>query len=226
MSYKTIKEIFEHNVRWIAAQLETDAEYFVKLSRRQVPQYLFIGCSDSRISIEALMFAEPGDVFIHRNIANVVSVNDLNALSVINYAIDHIRVKHIVVCGHYGCGGITTALDTTDAGILNPWLGNIRDVYRLHRKELEAIESDEARSDRMVELNTLEQCINLLKIRDVQRALAENRVQLHAWVFDMRTGKLKDLGFNAHRVARSIMDIYSLLEPQDAAKDEQPAADS
>ncbi len=210
MSYKSIEEIFEHNVQWLNEQIKEDPDYFVKLSKRQLPQYLFIGCSDSRISSEAIMYARPGDVFIHRNIANVVPVNDLNVLSVVNYAVNHIRVKHIVVCGHYGCGGVKTALNTSDMGILNPWLGYIRDVYRLHKKELNAIKSATKKCDKLVELNVLEQCINLVKIGDVQKALLENRIQIHAWVFDMRTGKLIDLEFNTSKVAKEIIDIYNI----------------
>ncbi|MBW7931109.1 MAG: carbonic anhydrase [Gammaproteobacteria bacterium] len=211
MAYKSIREIFEHNERWIEARLEEDPAYFTKLSRRQVPQYLFIGCSDSRISSEAIMCAEPGDVFIHRNIANVIPVTDLNVLAVVNYAIEHIGVKHIVVCGHYGCGGIKTAMTSSDAGVLNPWLGHIRDVYRLHKGELNAIESPEARHDRLVELNVLEQCINLVKIRDVQKALLKKKLRIHGWAFDMKTGRLNDLHFQANRIAREVIDIYNVL---------------
>lgn len=210
MAYKNVKEIFEHNEHWIEQQLKTDPQYFVKLSKRQQPKYLFIGCSDSRVSTEALMFSKPGDVFIHRNIANVIPVSDLNVLSVINYAVNHIKVKHIVVCGHYGCGGVKTAITTTDVGILNPWLGYIRDVYRLHKKELNKIKSEDAKWDRLVELNVLEQCINLIKTRDVQKALIEKRIQIHGWIFDMRTGKLIDLEFNTKKVAKGIIDIYHI----------------
>lgn len=212
MAYKNIKEIFQHNETWIAKQLENDPNYFEKLSKRQTPKYLFIGCSDSRISSEAIMYAKPGDVFIHRNIANVIPVNDLNVLSVINYAVKHIKVKHIVVCGHYGCGGIKTALKTNDLGILNPWLGYIKDVYRLHKKELNEIKSYGNKFDRLVELNVLEQCINLVKIKDVQQALIEKKIQIHGWVFDMRTGKLIDLAFNTDNVAKGIIDIYNLMK--------------
>lgn len=211
MAYKSIKEIFEHNQEWIEEQLENDPKYFSKLSKRQTPKYLFIGCSDSRVSTEALMFAKPGDVFIHRNIANVIPSNDLNVLSVINYAVNHIKVKHIVVCGHYGCGGVQTAIAATDAGILNPWMGYIRDVYRLHKKELNAITSLAKKTDRLVELNVLEQCINLVKTRDVQQALLEKRIEIHGWVFDMCTGKLIDLEFNTQKVAKEIFDIYTIL---------------
>ena len=208
MAYRTIEEIFAHNREWIQEQLQVDPDYFTKLSARQIPQYLFIGCSDSRISSEAIMYAEPGDVFIHRNIANVVPVNDLNVLSVVNYAVDHIRVKEIVICGHYGCGGVKAAMLADDMGVLNPWLGQIRTVYRLHKNELNAIADEDARYNRLVELNVLEQCINLVRIHTVQKALGEKRIRIHGWVFDMQTGRLTDLHFQTEQVVREFMDIY------------------
>ncbi|MBW7840518.1 MAG: carbonic anhydrase [Chitinophagaceae bacterium] len=212
MSYKSIEEIFRHNEKWVKAQLKADPDYFVKLSKRQKPKYLFISCSDSRISTEVIMDAEPGDVFIHRNVANLVPSNDLNTLSAINYAVKHIKVKHIIICGHYNCGGIKTAMTTSDEGILNPWLRDVRDVYRIHKQELNSIKSLSKKYDRLVELNVWEQCINTLKTRDVQKALAEKRIQIHGWVFNMRTGKLTDLNFKAEKLAREIMDIYNLFE--------------
>ncbi|MBW7846794.1 MAG: carbonic anhydrase [Bacteroidales bacterium] len=211
MAYKTVRQIFEHNKEWIAERLKSDPDYFKKLSQRQVPKYLFFGCSDSRISTEAIMASEPGDVFTHRNIANVISGFDLNILSVINYAVNHLRVKRIVVCGHYGCGGVKTAMSSTDEGLLNPWLRNIRDVYRLHMAELNNIGQTEARYDRLVELNVIEQCINLVKTRDVQKALLEKRITIHGWVFDMRTGQLIDLKFNTKKAMKEIMAIYTVF---------------
>lgn len=212
MSYKSIKEILKHNEQWIEEQLKSDPDYFSKLSRKQKPKYLFISCSDSRISTEAIMDAQPGDVFIHRNVANIIPNDDLNALSAINYAVNHIRVKHIIICGHYNCGGIKTAMECRDEGILNPWLRHIRDVYRLHKSELNAIESIDVRYDRLVELNVLEQCINVVKTSDVQKALLEKRIQIHGWVFDMRTGKLIDLQFKTKKVAKEILDIYNVIK--------------
>lgn len=212
MSYKNIKEILEHNEVWIKGKLKNDPDYFYKLSRRQTPKYLFISCSDRRISTEAIMAAQPGDVFIHRNVANNIPNDDLNALSTINYAVNHIKVKHIIVCGHYHCGGIKTAMECQDEGILNPWLRHIRDVYRLHKKELNEIASNDKRYDRLVELNVLEQCINVVKTSDVQKALLEKRIQIHGWVFDMRTGKLVDLKFKTKKVAKEIMDIYNIIK--------------
>lgn len=207
-----IEGIFKHNEEWVAEQLEKDPDYFVKLSQGQNPKYLFIGCSDSRVSADIVMAAKPGDVFIHRNIANVVSNNDLNILSVINYSVNHLRVSDIVVCGHYDCGGVKVAMSASDEGLLNPWLRHIRDVYRIHKAELSAIKNLDKRFDRLVELNVKEQCINLIKTRDVQKALQEERVQVHGWVFDLKTGKLTDLKIDFEEVKRDIMDVYNLFE--------------
>lgn len=174
-----IRDIFEHNEKWIAERLRADPDYFVKLSGPQKPEYLFIGCSDSRVSVESLLGTKPGDVFMHRNIGNVIPSNDLNALSVISYAVNHIRIKHIIVCGHYNCGGVKAAMTARDEGLLNPWLRHIRDVYRIHRNELNSIDTPGRRFDRLVELNVVEQCINIVKTRDVQKALLEKRISLH-----------------------------------------------
>jgi len=207
-----ISDIFSHNRKWIAERLESDPEYFVKLAGQQTPEYLFFGCSDSRVSVESLLGTKPGDVFMHRNIGNVVPSNDLNALSVISYAVNHVRIKHIIVCGHYNCGGVKAAMTARDEGLLYPWLRHIRDVYRLHRKELNGIASVERRYDRLVELNVLEQCINIVKTRDVQKALLEKRISIHGWVFDLRTGRLIDLKINIKKIMDEIMDVYNLFE--------------
>ncbi len=207
-----IGDIFRHNRRWIAERLEADPEYFEKLAGQQTPEYLFFGCSDSRVSVESLLGTRPGDVFMHRNIGNVVPSNDLNALSVISYAVNHIRIKHIIVCGHYNCGGVKAAMAARDEGLLNPWLRHIRDVYRLHRNELNGIASVDRRYDRLVELNVREQCINIVKTRDVQKALLEKRISIHGWVFDLRTGRLIDLKINIKKIMDEIMDVYNLFE--------------
>src|SRR5690606_19688751 len=153
-----------------------------------------IGCSDSRVTAEEIMGAEPGDVFVHRNVANLVNATDLNVMAVTNYAVRYLGVKHIVVCGHYGCGGVKAAMQSKDFGILNPWLRNIRDVYRLHHAELNAITDENKRYDRLVELNVQEQCVNLTKLASVQQEYLKNGYPIvHGWVFDMRTGRLIDL---------------------------------
>lgn len=205
-----INKIFEHNKEWVKSQLSTDKNYFKELSKAQTPEILYIGCSDSRIKIGDLLGLDTGRVFIHRNIANMIPNTDLNVMSVINYAINHLKVKHIIVCGHYNCGGIKAGMQSKDLGILNPWLRNIRDVYRLHRKELDAITCNEKRYDRLVELNVQEQCINLLKASDVQLALSKKQITIHGWVFDIYNGKLIDLKIDFDHILEEIMEIYHL----------------
>ena len=176
----------------------------------QHPEFLYIGCSDSRVTAEDLMGLKPGEVFIHRNIANLVNNIDLNVMSVINYAIRHLKVNHVVVCGHYNCGGIKAAMQPVDMGILNPWLRNIRDVYRTHKAELNKIEDENARYNRLVELNLQEQCVNLIKTAAVQEAYNERGLQVHGWVFDIHTGKLIDLNIDFPKILQGIMEIYRL----------------
>ena len=206
-----INKIFENNAEWVAAKLKTSPDYFKNLADGQNPKYLYIGCSDSRVTAETLMGAAPGEVFVHRNIANLAPNNDLSSLSVINYAVSILKVEHVIVCGHYGCGGIQAAMQATDMGILNPWLRNIRDVFRLHKEELNAITDKHKRYNRLAELNVIEQCVNIAKTTDVQQAFIENRITIHAWIFDMETGKLMDLKFNLPDVEREIRSIYRLL---------------
>ena len=188
-----VQRIFEKNRQWIAKKIETDERYFEKLSEGQNPALLYIGCSDSRVTAEDLMGAEPGEMFVHRNIANLVPNADLNVMSVINYAVNHLKVNHIVVCGHYYCGGVKAAMGADDLGALNPWIDNIRDVYRLHEQELNEIGDEEKKYRRLVELNVQEQCVNLSNTTDVQNAQRERELKVHGWVFDIGTGKLIDL---------------------------------
>ena len=203
-------KVFENNSEWIKGKLATDKDYFDKLSKGQSPEILYIGCSDSRATAEELMGAEPGEVFVHRNIANMVISIDLNAMSVLNYAVEHLKVKHVIVCGHYFCGGVKAAMQAQDLGILNPWLRNIRDVYRIHQKELNAIGDEELRYNRLVELNVQEQCVNLIKTAAVQKAYKDRGLQVHGWVFDIQTGKLIDLKLDFPHILRNIEEIYNL----------------
>ncbi len=205
-----IKKIFANNRAWIEEKTSQDADYFTKLTLGQNPDILYIGCSDSRVTAEELMGAAPGEVFVHRNIANMVPNTDLSAMSVINYAINFLKVNQIIICGHYHCGGVRAAMQAEDLGILNPWLRNIRDIYRLHRDELSAIEDDEARNRRLTELNVQEQCINVIKTAEYQKAYKERKVQVHGWVFDMSTGKLVDLKIDFDKILDNIMEIYRL----------------
>ncbi len=203
-----IKQIFENNRAWVKSKLQKDPGYFKKLSDGQHPKILYIGCSDSRVSAEELMGAAPGEVFVHRNIANMVPNTDLNVMSVINYAVRYLKVQHVVVCGHYFCGGVKAAMQQTDMGLLNPWLRNIRDVYRLHLDELNAIPGEEDRYKRLVELNVQEQCVNIIKTAVIQKAYKERNVRVHGWVFDIRTGVLRDLHIDFDRILQHIMQIY------------------
>jgi len=205
-----ISKIFTNNKAWIAEKLNKDEDYFTNLGKGQNPQILYIGCSDSRVSAEDLMGVQPGDVFVHRNIANMVPNTDLNVMSVINYAVSHLNVKHVVVCGHYSCGGVKAAMQSEDLGILNPWLRNIRDVYRLHHTELDLIKDEDKKYDRLVELNVQEQCVNVLKTSDVQKAILDKHITVHGWVWDIHTGKLIDLKIDFDKILKDIREIYRL----------------
>lgn len=205
-----IKQIFENNREWVKRKLSIDPGYFKNLSKGQSPEILYIGCSDSRVTAEELMGVTPGDVFVHRNIANMIPNTDLSSMSVIDYAVTYLKVKHIVVCGHYFCGGVKAAMEPADLGILNPWLRNIRDVYRTHSSELNKISNNDDRYKRLVELNVQEQCINLIKTAAVQKAKNERDISVHGWVFDIHSGKLIDLEIDVDNILQNIMEIYRL----------------
>jgi len=205
-----IKQIFENNKNWVAQKLGKDPIYFEKLSKDHKPDMLYIGCSDSRVSSEELMGAQPGEVFIMRNIANMVSSLDVSAMSIIKYAVSVLKVNHVIVCGHYECGGVKAAMESSDLGILNPWLRNIRDVYRTHSLELNAIYNEEEKYKRLVELNVEEQCINVLKTSDVQLAISKRGIKVYGWVFDIHTGNLIDLKIDFDKILNEIKEIYQL----------------
>lgn len=205
-----IDAIFENNKDWIAGKKEVDPDYFKKLAEGQTPEVLYIGCADSRVTAEEMMGAEPGELFVHRNIANVVDNTDLSSMSVINYAVVHLGVKHIVVCGHYECGGVKAAMVPKDLGILNPWLRNIRDVYRLHAPELNAIDNEETRYRRLVELNVQEQCVNVMKAPEVQLGINAGKLTIHGWVMEISSGKLIDLNIDFQSILDRIQEIYRL----------------
>ena len=207
-----IKQIFENNKKWIARKLQSDEKYFDKLADGQTPEFLYIGCSDSRVSAEDLMGLEPGKVFVHRNIANMVPNTDLNSGSVINYAVTSLKVNHIVICGHYGCGGVLAAMQQADLGILNPWLRNIRDVYRLHKNELDSITNQEEKYKRLVEINVQEQCVNVIKTAEVQRAIRQRNLKVYGWVFDIHNGNLIDLNIDIDTIFKEITSIYKISD--------------
>lgn len=204
-------KIFQNNEQWIKDKLILDPNYFENLAKGQNPEFLYIGCSDSRVTAEDLMGLNPGEVFIHRNIANQVIPTDNNVNAVVQYAVEHLKVKHIIVCGHYECGGVKAALNPSDLGQLNSWLQTLRDVRRLHKSELENIKDPQLLFDRLVELNVREQCMNIIKIDHVQKSWYKTGFpKIHGWVFDVRTGKLIDLGMDLEKEFMEIREIYDL----------------
>ena len=205
------EQVFSNNKKWIEDKKAVRADFFENLSRGQNPDILYIGCSDSRVTAEEMMGVQPGQMFVHRNIANLVPNNDNSSASVIEYAVGHLKVKHIVVCGHYYCGGVKAAMQSSDLGILNPWLRNIRDVYRLHKEELNTIKDENQRYDRLIELNVQEQCVNIIKMAVWQKSyLTTGGPDIHGWVFDVHTGELKDLKIDFPRIAAGIREICDL----------------
>ena len=210
---QSYEKIFENNKKWVESKLAENKDFFKTLSETQTPDFLYIGCSDSRVSAEELMGMKPGEVFVTRNIANVVNTLDMSSTAVIQYAVEHLKVKHIILCGHYGCGGVKAAMTPQDLGLLNPWLRTIRDVYRLHQVELDAIADENKRYDRLVELNVQEQCINVIKMAVVQEEyLLDEYPVVHGWVFDMRTGKIVDLEIDFENILKDIQKIYNLTK--------------
>ncbi len=212
---KSYEVIFENNKKWVESKLAENPDFFKILSASQTPEYLYIGCSDSRVSAEEMMGLKPGEVFVTRNVANLVNTLDMSATAVIQYAVEHLNVKHIIVCGHYGCGGVKAAMTAQDLGLMNPWLRNIRDVYRLHQTELDAITDEHKRYDRLVELNVQEQCINVIKMAVVQEQyLIDEYPIVHGWVFDLRTGKIIDLEIDFENILKDIQKIYNLTNSE------------
>ena len=205
------QRIFENNRRWIAEKTASDPDFFKRLSREQTPEVLFIGCADSRVPANEIMGLEPGEVFVHRNVANLVPNTDMNAQSVIQYAVEMLGVRHIIVCGHYGCGGVQAAMRPADLGQMNGWLREIRDVYRLHKLELDAIPDERTRYRRLVELNVQEQCINVIKTAFVQRSFNKRGYpQVHGWVYALSDGILHDLEIPFREILDEIRAIYRL----------------
>lgn len=202
-------KIFEANNKWIEKNKVDNPGLFKLLAAEQHPDFLYIGCSDSRVHPNQVMGLKPGEVFIHRNIANMVIATDLNAISVINYGVEYLKVKYIIVCGHYGCGGIKAAMQNLDFGILNPWLRGIRDVYRLHKEELDRIEDAEAKHRRLVELNTYEQCLNVIEMAEVQKSYYEKGYpKVAGWIFDIEDARLHDLHIDFDAELAKTKDIF------------------
>lgn len=205
------KKIFEHNKKWAENKTTIKKDYFSNLYKVQNPEFLYIGCSDSRVPSSIITGLDLGDIFVHRNIGNIVPNNDMNILSVLQFAIEVLNVKHIVVCGHYGCGGVKAAMEKKSYGLLDNWLRNIRDVYRLHSDELKTIENEDKRYDRLVELNVFEQCTNIIKTSYFQKSYIKNKFpEVHGWVYDMKTGYLKDLNIDFLNILKKVQEIYNL----------------
>jgi len=205
-----ISKILENNKRWVAEKVKGDPDFFKNLAKGQSPKILYIGCSDSRVTAEEMMGIGPGEAFVHRNIANMVTSIDLNVMSVMNYAIDVLKVEDVIICGHYGCGGVKAAMESADLGILNPWLRNIRDVYRIHKDELNDIKDESLRYNRLIELNVQEQCVNAIKTATVQKAARDRGLKVHGWVLDLSSGNIKDLEIDFDHILEDIREIYRL----------------
>ena len=192
-----LQHLFENNLVWAASIKEKDPEFFTKLSKQQSPEYLWIGCSDSRVPANQITNLQPGEVFVHRNIANVVVHTDLNCLSVIQYAVEVLKVKHIILCGHYGCGGIKAALENHEHGLIDNWLRHIKDVIRFNQSEFDGLDHKE-KLDLLCELNVKEQVKNICNTTIVQNAWQQDKeLSIHGWIFSIENGILKDLGHNS-----------------------------
>lgn len=191
------KSLLDNNKEWVAQQLHNDPKIFDKLSQGQAPPILWIGCSDSRVPANEIIGAQPGEVFVHRNIANMVVHTDMSMLSVLDYAVNVLKVKHVIVCGHYGCGGVQAAMTNKHIGLIDNWIRHIKDVYRLHATTLDSIADENLRFARFVELNVEEQVNDLAKTSIVQGAWENDQeVQIHGWVYDIKDGLIRDLGIS------------------------------
>ncbi|MEY3946209.1 MAG: hypothetical protein RJB03_915 [Bacteroidota bacterium] len=199
---KSYEKLLENNKTWAEQAVNNDPEFFNRLKNTQSPEYLWIGCSDSRVPPDSITGTRPGEIFIHRNIANMVVHTDLNMLSVLQYAVEVLQVKHVIVCGHYGCGGVKAAMTHQSLGIINKWLRNIKDVYRMHQDEVNFLPNDEERLNRLIELNVQEQVMNLAKTSIIQKAWKDkNAPHLHGWVYGLNDGLIKpifEMAANTH----------------------------
>jgi carbonic anhydrase len=207
---RSYDQLLQGNRDFVESITSEDPEYFKKLAEGQNPEILWIGCSDSRVPANQITNTKPGEVFVHRNIANVCVHTDMNMLSVLDYAVNVLKVKHVIVAGHYGCGGVAAAMGNKQHGVIDNWLRHIKDVYRLHSTELDSISDEQARVDRLVELNVNEQVYNLCKTTIVQNAWRDrDDLEVHGWVIDIRTGYVKDLGISC-RNADNLGKVFAL----------------
>jgi len=203
-------KIIENNKKWVENKLELDPQYFERLSKGQKPPLLWIGCADSRVPANEIIGAQPGEVFVHRNIANMVIHTDMSMLSVLDYAVNVLKVKHVIVCGHYGCGGIEAAMTNKSIGLIDNWIRHIKNIYRVHKKELDNIADIRERTDRFVELNVIEQVYDLAKTSIVQNAWGiDQDLTIHGWVYGVNNGIVKDLGVNFKNDSQ-LDEVYKL----------------
>lgn len=204
------KKILDNNKKWVENKLSVNPNYFKNLADGQQPPLLWIGCSDSRVPANEIIGAEPGEVFVHRNIANMVVHSDMNMLSVLDYAVNALKVKHVIVCGHYGCGGVKAAMGNNSIGIIDNWIRHIKDVYRFHQQELDNIENEKERFNKFVEINVKEQVMDLAKTSIVQNAWKNGQeLSLHGWVYGLNDGYVTDLGVN-FSCDKDLDDVYQL----------------
>ena len=202
---ESYKDLLSGNKRWVSEKLRQDPQFFTRLSKGQSPEVLWIGCSDSRVPANEITGTAPGDIFVHRNIANMVVHSDMNLLSVLDYAVNILKVKHVIVCGHYGCGGVRAAMTNEQYGLVDNWLRHIKDVYRLHNEELDQIADEEKRFNRFVELNVMEQVFDLSKTSIIQNAWRTRELPMvHGWVYDLKTGIIDDLGVSLHNKSKML----------------------
>ncbi len=204
------KKILENNKQWVEKKSAISPEFFNNLAEGQQPPLLWIGCSDSRVPANEIIGAEPGEVFVHRNIANMVIHSDMNMLSVLDYAVNALKVKHVIVCGHYGCGGVKAAMGNSSIGIIDNWIRHIKDVYRFHQNELDAITDENERFNKFVEVNVKEQVLDLAKTSIVQNAWKNGQeLSIHGWVYGLNSGYVTDLGVNFN-CDKDLDDVYQL----------------
>ncbi|MCB0409522.1 MAG: carbonate dehydratase [Flavobacteriales bacterium] len=211
MEKKFYNQLLENNKAWVKSKIDQDPNFFKKLAEGQQPPLLWIGCADSRVPANEIIGAQPGEVFVHRNIANMVVHSDMNMLSVLDYAVNALKVRHIIVCGHYGCGGVKAAMGNFNNGLVDNWIRHIKDVYRLHKAELDAITDEETKFNKFVELNVVEQVYDLAKTNIVQNAWNNNQtLHIHGWVYGVGSGVVKDLGVNISN-EKELDEVYQIL---------------
>lgn len=214
------QSLLDGNKTWVNEKLNEDPQFFERLSKGQSPQVLWVGCSDSRVPANEITRTQPGDIFVHRNIANMVVHSDMNLLSVLDYSVNILKVKHVIVCGHYGCGGVKAAMENKQFGLVDNWLRHIKDVYRLNTDDLDGIEDEETRFNRLVELNVMEQVLNLTKTSIIQNAWKErNEPKVHGWVYELKSGLIKDLKVSFDGLGK-LPEIFRVTEAEVKGKAE------